>query len=285
MRETGSYRGLQIALGVLLAAAILIWLFVRPPAQTAASRLADGVDATGQARGLVAETVQAVRALETVGPEASAADIARHRQRIATLQAACAHLRQEIDAVQSSWIPVGEASALLDSAGALAQLALDRTPTRPVTPREAAQADALETAPDRTGLTPETVALLQARAAQVLDHSERLREAVRQAAVNVSLVRGTLFGFEAPELLLVVLVLSVLLGAAALWHAESRLRTPPMKAMETELRLVARTSPQEAIASCYSRSARLLELADIILAQSELPQEAADARVPTAAAG
>lgn len=265
-----SFRGIRAVLYVVFLASVAVWWFVRAPAETAMPRVVLGIDAAGQARGLAAEVLATVRQMETIGPETPAEAISAQRQRAQALQASCLHLRENLPHAETTWIPVGESQALLARAAELAGEALASLPSHPVSVREAAAADVLATQPDQTGFTPENKAKLETLSAQLQAASDRLLSAVEQAAVAATLARGTLAGFEARDLLCAAALLACALGALSLWRAERRLQTPPGKAIEAELRLVARSDPREAVKSCYDHSAELLKLADVILAKANL---------------
>jgi hypothetical protein len=167
---------------------------------------------------------------------------------------------------RTSWIPVAEAADLLQQSLDLSQESLARVASLTPAPSEAAGAD--PPTPDPAvdpGLahTPaELAAILNARAQQLVEQSQRLRSRVEQAITEGMLARGTFWGLETGQWLLGAMVLSALLGSGVLAHAVWRTRVSPEKLERMELELIGRTDRRAAVRRCHERVRGLLDLAD-----------------------
>lgn len=246
---------------LLLGAAVAISWLVRLPDDALPVKIVAGIDAAGQVRGLVSELLLPVREL-AAGTATSAEQIVALRSQVAYHRQLCQRLEAVIPTVERSWVPLGEAETLLRDCRELLSLADQSTPSGPVAAEQAASADSLETDPNRTGLTPEAAAALQARADQLQRGAEQLRQHVEQAAIVASAVQPTWLGYHAYDLALAALGAACLVSLAGLWEMNRRLRTAPTSALEIEAKLMAKTNRDRAVAFCHERSANLLRLAN-----------------------
>jgi hypothetical protein len=190
--------------------------------------------------------------------------------------AACERLGGAVKDADSAWLPVAEAVVLLNKTREFAEFGLSQAPTRQVTARVAAGAASLETDPDKTGMTREIITVIESRASDLMNDAERLHVAVRQSALRAAFSRGTWWGLEARDYLLLCVFLAALIGWMMTWQARTLWETSPAQALEAELRLLAHGEPQAAVERCFARSGELLKLADTFLIQSKLRKGGAD---------
>lgn len=261
MQSLRFYRWTQLALGIVLLAAVLVWLFVRTPEGTSAGAIFDDVELAGRARQVAIDTVTAVRQLAAIPSDATADQILPLRAQVNFAINAAARLKPDIDSTKSSWIPVKEATGLLERCRELGEMALKGAPTGNA-PQVELPEDSLRSDPDLDGVTPEDAQKIEAKAGQLLDDSKRLARRVQQAIEAATFARGTLFGFEAGDLLLAATVLTSLTGILVLTYACRRLRIPAAKIEQMELELIGRVDRRAAMQKCHERVSSLMEMAE-----------------------
>ena len=260
------YRGTQLALLALLVAGVLVFWLVRAPEGTASDRILRDVALAGRMDGLVGETVTSVLGLAEAAANASAEELAAQRNSLEVIQTAVHRLQDELRDDPSSWIPVAEALDLLQQSQELSQESLARFATIAPSQPDAAGGNPPSSDPatdPALAHTPgEDAAILNARAQQLVEQSQRLRTRIEQAITEGMLARGTFWGLEAGQWLLGALVLSALLGCGVLAHAAWRTRLSPEKLERVELELIGRADRRAALRRCHERVRGLLELAD-----------------------
>ena len=269
MNSEAGFRTIKLGLLSLFVVGLAVWGLLRPPSSTAGVQVISAIDLTGQIRGAVAQTVQASRQLTTISAETSDEVVLQRRETVNGLMAGCERLGSTVKATDSAWIPVAEAVVLLSKTQEFAAAAIAKTPTRQITSQEAAGTRSLETDPDRTGMTRETVQLIESRAKDLLNESEDLLAAVQQSALRAAFSRGSWLGLEARDYLLACLLLAVVAGEWVTWQAQSRSATSPADAVMAELRLQAPADPRAAVERCYTQSGALLKLADEFLTKAD----------------
>ncbi|HET6422731.1 MAG TPA: hypothetical protein VFG20_03555 [Planctomycetaceae bacterium] len=276
MTPQARFKVVQISFVGLLTAAAIVWWWLRPPAATAGPKVIAAIDQIGQIRGAIASTLQAVRQLTTIDGQTSTEVVVQRREIVNGMIVACDRLGRSVKSSDSEWLPVADSVMLLSKAQELAEWTLTKTPTVQVTGAEAAGIESLETNPDRTGMTAETIAVVESRAVALQNDTDNLFVTVRQSALRAAFSRGMWLGLEARDYLLMCVLLSSLLGLVITWQAEAHWFTPPAQALEAELRLLASGEPRLAVDRCFARSGELLKLADTFLIQSELRKGGGD---------
>ncbi|MEK6262340.1 MAG: hypothetical protein AABP62_27390 [Planctomycetota bacterium] len=240
------------------------------------------IDQNGQIRGVTFSTLQAVRQLSAIDGQTSTEVVVQRREAVNGMIAACERLGRSVKDSDSEWLPVADSVLLLAKTQEFAAWTLTKTPTVQVTEAAAAGIESLETNPDRTGITRETIAVVESRAGELQNDADNLFMTVRQSALRAAFSRGTWLGLEARDYLLACVSLTVLMGLVVARQAEAHSSTPPAQALEAELRLLANGEPLLALDRCFARSGELLELADTFLIQSHMRKGGTD--VTTAAA-
>jgi hypothetical protein len=251
-----------VGFAALLAAGLAVWAYVRPQAEAAPEVMADDIILIGQVQEIVDETAHGLRALEGINPEMPADQIVRHRNQMAGVVDAAGRLAARLESVRARWVPVAEASLLLQDCRSAGQDALARAPSGSVTARQAAAADPLDVHPDHVGMTLESRKILEARSTRITDAWEKTRGRVIQAIVQACSTRGTFLGFDGWDLLLGSLVLTVVAGAVTALSASAMLQTPPMQSIKLQLGRLARSSPSDALKQCHEQVYELMDVAD-----------------------
>lgn len=276
MSTKSRLQAIKWGLLTLAAIGLALWGLVRPPLSTAGSNVVKAIDLSGQIRGTVTQSVHAVRLLTTITDATPDDVVIQRREMVNGMVTACERLGDSVKAADSGWIPVAEAVVLLSKTREFAQAALVKTPTRQVTKQDVAAAGSLETDPDRIGMTRETVQLIESRANDLMSESDNLLDAIQVSASRAAFSRGTWFGLEARDYLLLCLMVAVVLGFWANWQAQAWSETAPAEALITELKLEATSDPDAAIERCYRQSAVVLNLADEILTQANIRKVGSD---------
>ena len=256
-------RRIPYGLVLLAAAGAAAWVLLRPPAETDDAHMIQAVDRAGHARGVTADVARAVHRLADLGQTPTPDRYARARAEVEDLGARAGKLADDLGREPPNpWVPVAEATDLLGEAKALAAAALELSPPAAVAPKAAAAADATETDPAKTGLTPENGRVLGARADQLLAGAERLRLRVEQAFTGAAAAQRRFLGFAPADLLLGLLAAAVLVGVLTARSAAAWLSVPPIDAVHAELKRVAATEPRTALTRSHETVRGLLELAD-----------------------
>ncbi len=277
------FKAVQLSFVGLLVSAVVVWWWLRPPTATAGPKVITAIDQIGQIRGAIASTLQAVRQLTTINEQTPTDVVVQRREVVNGMITACERLGSSVRSSDSEWLPVADSVMLLAKAQEFATWTLTKTPTVQVTGAAAAGVESLETNPDRTGMTRETMAVIESRAVALQNDADNLFTTMRQSALRAAFSRGTWLGLEARDYLLACVLLSVLLGLVITWQAEAHWFTPPAQALEAELRLLASGEPRLAVDRCFARSGELLKLADTFLIQSHLRKGGADVTSSTLA--
>ncbi len=276
MKAIRLYRGTQTTLLVLLAAGLSVFILVRAPEGTSSDRILRDVALTGRIDGFVAETAAAIRSLAAALTDASVDEVDARRDTLEILQIAVERLLQDVRDHSSSWIPVADACDLLQQTWDCSQDSLMRVAkVAPSVPDPEINDEGLPGAPDSapilTGTNEdpalahtraEVAMILNARAQQLVEQSQRLRTRIEQAITEGMLAQGTFGGLETASWLLGVLVVAAVVGTTVLEHAVRRMQLSPERLERMELELMGRTDRPGAVRRCHQRVRSLLDLAD-----------------------
>ena len=265
MFSLNGYRLGQFILFFIMAGGMAVWYSARPPEGSSVGAVLGDVERIGRAHEMVLETVEAVRRLSAVGHDAPDEDVTRRRGHVQQAIESSRKLAAELETVNSPWIPVGEATILLNDCGKVGELTLARSPVcqAPATGKDTtAGSDDLDLGPNHREMSAESVQIVETRARQLLGGWRRLESRCRQTIVGGMLARGNVFGFESTDLLLATTVLGCLLGIAMLSRVRGRLNVSPAKIERMEIELIARTDRRAAVRRCHERVSDLLRLAD-----------------------
>lgn len=265
------YRITQSVLLLLLVGGILVWFLVRAPGGTSVGAIFGDVERIGRSHQVVLETVSAVRQLTTVRLDTSHDDIVALRAQVLQANDAAAKMAEELQTVKSQWMPVAEATVLLNECRSVGELALQQSPTGVAVPANVDESDeSIEMDPDLDGMSAESVQILGARAEQLFQEWKRLELRVRQAIVGGVFARGSLLGLESKDLLLIATVLACLAGIFVLSNVCRRLKISPENVERMEIELISRTDRIGAMQRCHNRVHDLLQMADSLCRSQEI---------------
>lgn len=270
MKPTVAYRIVLSLLVVLVLMAAGLCLFIRVPTEASGPQVVAAVETTGRIRLLIEQVDAACRSAIRLDATSPQEDYDLARAWLKALEVAIQKEIQQIPEVGNTWIPVAEAVVLLEETDKLITLTLQRMPQQPVPEIAAAQVDVLEDDPDIVGITPEARAMIEAQLKQLGAQSVSLRGRVERAVLMKSLARDSLVGIEVKYLLLFLMVLSVVIAWLAIRRAVAVMSIPPEQALESKIKLHARSHPEAAVKSCYEQSRRLLQVADELYTRSKL---------------
>ena len=261
MQSYQYYRWVQLFLAIVLTAGLLAWFFLRQPEGTSEGAIFTDVALTGRVQQVVLDTVRAVRQTATLPPGAATDQIHQVRAQVGSAIASAERLEADLEVATSRWIPVSEASILLEGCRSLGASALKLAPTGDA-PQVQAPDDSLEDYPDIDGITPEASQILEAGATQLVEQAARLAGRVQQAIVSATYAQETLLGFGARDYLLATTILGSVIGIAMLSQACRRLRIPPERIEQMELDLIGRVDRRAAMRKCHDRVRSLMEMAE-----------------------
>lgn len=252
--------GILGCIAALGGIALVLW-------QVVPSDCADALEVTVDLRAfsegirVLKDSLAVARDLTLIEPGAGAGTLEARRERAAYQKGISTSLRTSLAASGHYLDALGYLPMLLEQSEGLLEMAAAGSPSRPVSPEQAAAAPVLSMDPNVTGVLPGTRRLVAELAEQLRNEAETLTKKAEQEMFNRCVGAGGFAGLS-PRRWMMVLAAPCLLAVLCIMIGLRYVRWVPERLVEAKIRAASRRDPRKGIDLCHKEVGRLLDLAE-----------------------